>query len=144
MISARGFAQFRRQSFSAVVPAAPNTMPTRKDFAPIFRQDPLIREVLERSCFDCHSNEKPAAWNARLAPSYLFGTDKARRVLNFSDWDTYDSQRQRTELEAIGKVVADSSMPPGDDDFVRPAAKLSGDQKQMLLQWVSRQVAVAH
>jgi hypothetical protein len=106
--------------------------------------DPEVRDALVSACFDCHSDEKPGAWNARLAPSYLFGRAKARQVLNFSDWPAYDSQRKQVELEAIGKVVADGSMPPGDYDFIHPGAKLTAAQKQILLQWVSRETAPAH
>lgn len=106
--------------------------------------DPQVREALASACFDCHSNATPTVWNVRLAPSYVFGVDKARQVLNFSDWPTYGSQRKGAELEAIGKVVADGSMPPGDYDFVHPGAKLSSAQKHILLQWVSQQTTAAH
>jgi hypothetical protein len=34
-------------------------------------------------------------------------------VLNFSDWQSYDSQRKCAELEAIGKVLTHGSMPLG-------------------------------
>src|SRR6516225_11977996 len=47
---------------------------------------PEIRDVLSNSCFDCHSNDEPASWDVRLAPSYLFRVDKARQTLNFSAW----------------------------------------------------------
>jgi Haem-binding domain len=106
--------------------------------------DPRVRNALVSACFDCHSNEKPGVWNSRLAPSYLFGRAKARQVLNFSDWPAYDSRRKQVELEAIGKVVADGSMPPGDYDFIHPGAKLTAEQKQILLQWVSRETAPSH
>lgn len=101
--------------------------------------DVQVRQALARACFDCHSDQKPGAWNARLAPSYLFGGDKARRALNFSDWAMYRPQQRRAEVAAIGKVVQDGSMPPGDYDFFHPSAKLSIEQKQLLLHWVSQQ-----
>jgi heme-binding protein len=106
--------------------------------------DAQVRELLVNSCFDCHSSQKPAAWKARLAPSYLFGLDKARHVLNFSEWPTYAAQRKRTALDAIAEVVVNGSMPPGDYDFVRPGARLSAEQKQLLLGWASSQTVPAH
>ncbi len=109
-----------------------------------FTVNPQIRELLVNSCFDCHSNERPAAWNARLAPSYLFGLDKARQVLNFSEWSAYPAQRRRAELETIAKVVADRSMPPGDYDFVHPRATLTAEQRQLLLGWASSPTVSAH
>ena len=110
----------------------------RKD---VLAADPRVHQALALACFDCHSHQQQAGWNARLAPSYLFGTDKARRALDFSDWPTYPPPRRRAELEAIGKVVQDGSMPPADYDFFHPAAKLSAEQKQLLLHWVSQQLA---
>jgi len=104
---------------------------------------PQVHQLLATSCFDCHANQQ-AGWSARLAPSYLFGVDKARRVLNFSDWAVYPSHRRRTELQAIGKVVADGSMPPGDYDFFHPAAKLTPEDKQLLVQWAANESAAIH
>jgi Haem-binding domain len=106
--------------------------------------DPRVREMLVYSCFDCHSNQRPAAWSARLAPSYLFGVDQARQVLNFSEWPAYPAQRKRAELEAVAKVVADRSMPPGDYDFVHPGARLTAEQRQLLLGWASSAAVPAH
>ena len=103
--------------------------------------DLQVHQALAKACFDCHSDQKPVIWNARLAPSYLFGADKARQVLDFSDWPTYPPQRRRAELAAMGKVVQDGSMPPADYDFFHPEAKLSAEQKQLLLHWISQQSA---
>jgi hypothetical protein len=106
--------------------------------------DPQVEQALKRACYDCHSNEKPTSWNAHLAPSYLFGVDKARAALNFSDWSSYSAQRKRAELETIRKVVEDGSMPPGDYVFFHPGAKLSGDEKRALLQWTASQTTMIH
>ena len=105
--------------------------------------DPQVRDALASACFDCHSNDGPTVWTARLAPSYVFGVEKARQALNFSDWSTYTSQRKHAELAVIGKVVADGSMPPADYDFVHPAARLSAAEKHILLLWISQQAAAS-
>jgi cytochrome c553 len=105
--------------------------------------DPQVHDALVTSCYDCHSNQAPA-WNARLAPSYLFGAGKARDVLNFSDWQAYSPQRRRSEVEAIGKVIEANTMPPGDYDLVHPGARLTDAQKKAVLAWVSAQTPTAH
>jgi hypothetical protein len=48
--------------------------------------DPQVHEILAHSCFDCHFDSANGPWNAKLAPSYLFGAHKAQEVLNFSNW----------------------------------------------------------
>lgn len=55
---------------------APQVTTNSNDEVPL---DPQVRDTLASACFDCHSNDKPAVWTARLAPSYLFGVDKARQ-----------------------------------------------------------------
>jgi cytochrome c553 len=104
--------------------------------------DPQVNQALANSCFDCHSNQGAGPWNAKIAPSYLFGADKARGVLNFSDWATLDVKQRRATAAAIASAVDSGSMPPGDYDFLHPSAKLSAEQKQLVLQWTSQQIAL--
>lgn len=101
--------------------------------------NPAVQQTLETSCFGCHSNQSTGPWNARIAPSYLFGASGARRALNFSEWHSYDAGRKKAELAAISKVIKDDSMPPWDYNLLHPAAKLSSEERQQLLQWVSHE-----
>ncbi len=100
-----------------------------------------VQEILANSCFDCHSNERAAHWNVRLAPSYLFGLSKAREALNFSEWPGYQAKRKQAELRAIALVVGDRSMPPGDYDLVHPGARLDPAQRQSLIAWTAAMLA---
>ncbi len=104
--------------------------------------DPQVREILVNSCFDCHADEGSGSVSAKFAPSYLFGSGKAREALNFSDWSTWNPTQQREAAAEVAKVVESGSMPPGDYDFFHPSASLSDDQKQLLTQWAARQQAV--
>lgn len=96
-----------------------------------------VDQVLEHSCFDCHSDQKSASWNARLAPSYLFGASKARQALDFSAWPDYNASRKRAEMAAITQVIEDDSMPPGDYALLHPSAGLSDQQRRQVLQWAA-------
>jgi hypothetical protein len=42
----------------------------------------------------------------------------------------------------IAAVVDNGSMPPGDYDFFHPSAKLSDEQKKLVLQWTAQQKAL--
>ncbi len=104
--------------------------------------DPQVNETLTNSCFDCHSEQGSGPWNAKIAPSYIFGANKARAVLNFSNWSNLDLKQRSAMASAIAAVVESGSMPPGDYDFFHPSAKLSDEQKQLMLQWTSQQIAL--
>lgn len=101
----------------------------------VVSSNPEVEQTLKTSCFDCHSAQHPGPWNAKLAPSYLFGARSALNALDFSDWDSYSASRRNADKTAIAKVIKGHSMPPGDYDFLHPAAKLTAEQRRELLQW---------
>src|SRR5688500_14272862 len=63
---------------------------------------PRTRELVARSCFDCHSNQSKRQWY-HLAPVSWFVAHEvaeAREHLNFSEWD----REQDDAHEAAEKV----------------------------------------
>lgn len=67
---------------------------------------PRTRELAERACFDCHSNETKWRWYSNVAPLSWWlqkHVDKGRVKLNFSDVTLSDTspatQRKRSERE---------------------------------------------
>jgi len=104
--------------------------------------DPQVVDVLGTSCFDCHSDQGSGPWNAKIAPSYLFGAHKAREVLNFSTWSTLDVKQRSAIAAAITTAVNSGSMPPGDYAFLHPSAKLDDEQKKLVTQWGAAQTAL--
>jgi len=64
---------------------------------------PRTRELAQRGCFDCHSNETTWPWYSKVAPvSWLVqaDVDEGREHLNFSEWD----KPQRDAHEAAEEV----------------------------------------
>lgn len=90
---------------------------------------PRTRELAQRACFDCHSNESTWPWYSNIAPvSWLVqhDVDEGRRALNFSDWRV---SRRTSEL---GRIVLGGEMPPAVYLIMHPQAKLSASEKQEL------------
>lgn len=96
-----------------------------------------VAQALDNSCFGCHSSAPTLPWNAKLAPSYIFGAGDARKTLNFSAWSSYNAARRRAAMAEIAKVVEDGSMPPWDFRVLHPSSALSSDQRQIVLAWAS-------
>jgi len=101
-----------------------------------FSSNPEVTQILASSCFDCHSEKGRAAWYVKLSPSYWFA-GSARENLNFTDWNDYDAQRRKNEIEAIGRVVNRGEMPPWDYTVFHPAAELTNAQKDLVSQWAA-------
>jgi len=99
--------------------------------------DPQVDAILQSSCFQCHSSTGSTPWYAAVSPTYL-AANSARGVLNFSDWQTYDAEKRAAELKSIEQAVSGGSMPPGDYTTLDHSARLSDDQKQVLLKWTAQ------
>jgi uncharacterized membrane protein len=105
--------------------------------------DPQVSQILEGSCYQCHSTGGSAPWYAAISPTYL-AANSARGALNFNDWQTYDTQKRAAALQSIEVAVSGGSMPPGDYTALDHSARLSEEQKQTLLKWASQSAVPAH
>lgn len=105
--------------------------------------DPRVNAILASSCYGCHSTGGTAPWYAAILPTYL-ASDSARKVLNFSNWQTYDAEKKAAELKSIAGSVSSGSMPPGDFTALDHSVRLTEDEKQALLNWASQAAAPSH
>ena len=95
---------------------------------------PTTRLLAQRACFDCHSNETVWPWYTNIAPvSWLIANhvDEGRQVLNFSDWTA--STRRGEAMEVIPEVIQENEMPPAYYDMIHPTARLTPQEKQILI-----------
>lgn len=84
--------------------------------------------VIDRSCSDCHSNATEWSRYTKVAPvSWLvtYGVNSGRKVLNFSEWDSYSPAKQQELLAASCTDAANGKMPGSVYTMVRPEARLS-------------------
>ena len=97
---------------------------------------PDVQHVLQRACYDCHSNETRWPLYARLAPgSWLMARDvhNGRNHMNFSDWADHDDDERQTDLETCWEQVESGAMPPWFYVYpMHPRARLSPDDKALL------------
>jgi len=92
------------------------------------------KELAQRACFDCHSNETAWPWYSSIAPaSWLVqhDTEEGRRFLNFSTWA--NGGQGREPGEAV-EAVYEGQMPPSTYLITHPQAKLTAAEKQALTQ----------
>lgn len=99
-----------------------------------------VRAILERSCYDCHSNRTVWPWYSQVAPvSWLVARDvnEGRRHLNFSEWSAYPPGRQNVKLESLIREVEDDGMPPGIYLMMHGDAALTPAQREQVTGWAS-------
>jgi len=88
------------------------------------------RDLAQRACFDCHSNETVWPWYSYVAPiSWLnqHDVEEGRHRLNFSDW-----ARVREPGEIV-ESIQNGSMPMPIFLITHPEARLTADEKSALI-----------
>ncbi|MBU2527250.1 MAG: heme-binding domain-containing protein [Bacteroidetes bacterium] len=100
-----------------------------------------VEAILERACFDCHTNNTKYPWYAEVAPvSYWLAdhVDEGKGHLNLSDWKSYTVKRKDHKLEELGEEVEKKHMPLDSYLWVHDEAVLSDSDMQIIVDWVNQ------
>lgn len=104
----------------------------------VVQAPPEVMTLLQRSCWDCHSNETRWPWYSQVAPvSWLLTRDvrDGREHLNFSEWQGYEEGRQLKKLQEIAEEVEEGEMPMAIYLPLHPEAKLTAAERTTLVEW---------
>jgi mono/diheme cytochrome c family protein len=95
---------------------------------PIAWDSPRTQELMTGACMDCHSNETKWPWYSNIAPvSWLVqrDVDEGRDTLNLSTGTG--------EIDDMVDTIREGSMPPWFYKPLHSGARLSGQEKQELI-----------
>ncbi len=97
-----------------------------------------VQQILERSCYDCHSHETRWPWYSQVAPvSWLVAhdVDEGREHLNFSTWNALSEKTKSKAKQEIAEVVEKGEMPVAYYVPLHAEAKLSDEDKKKIRAW---------
>ena len=97
-----------------------------------------VHAIIMRSCYDCHSNQTRWPWYSHVAPvSWLVIGDvnDGRAHMNFSEWDSYDTQKQAKLRKEIPEEIEKGDMPPFRYLIIHTKAKLTQADIQIIKKW---------
>jgi hypothetical protein len=100
-----------------------------------------VSRILERACYDCHSNSTRWPWYSRVAPVSWWLADhvtEARSHLDFTDWPAHDADKAAHKLAEIYDEVAAGEMPLSSYVLLHPGARLSDADRGKILGWASK------
>lgn len=103
-----------------------------------------VEAILTRSCSDCHTNKTNYPWYSQIAPVSLFLANhisEGRRNLNFSIWNTYETNRKRRKLDQICEQVTEKEMPLPSYLWIHWSSKLSDEDIRTLCDWADKEKA---
>jgi len=119
-------------------------------FVPVDRSNPAsdpadeinvaseVKDILKRSCFDCHSNLTVWPWYSYVAPvSWLVADDveEAREHINFSEWNKLSAEKQGKAKEEIWEQIDEGNMPLPKYVKMHEGTELTGADKEIIRKW---------
>ena len=113
---------------------------------------PAVKQILDKSCYSCHSDERRLAWFDQIEPAYLIARRDiliARSHLNFSTLGSAPPAVQRTKLFEAVNMIQLGAMPLPQFVALHPDARVSPEElaelKAYLAPWANMpSLAVDH
>lgn len=99
---------------------------------------PAVQTLLQRACYDCHSNHTRYPWYAEIQPVgwWLASHVKEGKAhLNFSAFGNYPLRRQAVKLGEIVDEVEEGHMPLASYKLAHPEARLTPAEIRTLVDW---------
>lgn len=97
-----------------------------------------IAEILQTSCYDCHSNYTNEVWYDKVAPvSWIVSNhiNSGKEHVNFSEWMGYNAHQKKFIIAKLIQSVARNTMPTKGYVMLHKQAALSKEQQELLKEW---------
>jgi|SRR5690625_2858919 len=112
------------------------------DFQKIYQPQKEIGQILQTSCYNCHSNNTQYEWFDYIQPGRLLVEDhikNAKNDLNFNEWGDYSDRKQERLLRSIKTQIEENKMPPPSYTWLHPESQLNEGQIQKIINWIEKQ-----
>lgn len=119
----------------------PNTAagaPVAGDIASLHPPSTEVKGLLERACYDCHSDHTRYPWYANVQPVGWWLADhvnEGRHELNFSRFGDYPPTRATRKLTKSIDEMESGKMPPRSYRWLHPEARLSAVEIATVSAW---------
>lgn len=124
--------QFIRPTRNSSASESPN------DFSKYYDVPAEVHVALQKSCYDCHSNNTVYPWYTNVQPVGWWlqnHVNEGKGELNFSEFGTYDQKKARHKFEEIEEVVREGEMPLSSYTLIHRDTKLTQQQSEAIANW---------
>ena len=124
-----------------VIDKSPMEINPEADFLMIEQAPKEVVELMQTSCYDCHSNLTTYPWYSDIAPVswWLKGhIDNGRGKLNFSEWDSYSLEESDTLKVLSADLIEKKWMPILTYKIIHKESRLSDEQRALLIDWLEK------
>jgi len=113
------------------------------DISKVITVPDTVLTLLKHTCYDCHSNNTDYPWYSNVQPMgwlMAYHIKQAKKQLNFSDFGSYSQRRQLSKLDGIANSIKDGIMPLKSYKIMHKSARLSPDEKLLLINWIQQSI----
>lgn len=106
------------------------------DFVKSYKVPEEVAHMLNTSCYNCHSNNTNYPWYSRVQPVGWFLENhikKGKSELNFSEFGDYSARKQKSKLKSMISQIEKDQMPLPTYTFIHRDARLTKDDKEVLV-----------
>mgnify|MGYP003118252252 FL=1 len=99
-----------------------------------------IKNRLQVSCYDCHSNNTDYPWYSKIQPAAWYLEDhiqEGKDELNFNEWAEYSDRRKNSKLRSIISQIEEDKMPLDSYTLIHRDAILSDEDKRMIIDYMT-------
>ena len=98
-----------------------------------------VQKVLQKACYDCHSNNTAYPWYSHLQPIAWFLNHHivdGKKKLNFDEYTSKSLRYQYHKLEETEEMIQKGEMPLKSYTIVHKEAVLTQQEKEAIINWV--------
>jgi hypothetical protein len=110
------------------------------DFILTYKVPDNIGNILQTSCYNCHSNNTNYPWYSRVQPIGWFlesHINKGKGELNFNEFSDYSVRKQKSKLNSMVNQVEKGEMPLSSYTLIHREARLSQESKIALVNYLN-------
>jgi hypothetical protein len=114
---------------------------SKNDITNFYNVPANVTGILNESCNDCHTNNTVYPWYTNIQPVGWWlqnHVNEGKRELNFSEFGAYTPRKQDHKLEELIEMVGNDAMPLNSYLWIHRSAKLSTDDKKLLIDWAKK------
>lgn len=116
-----------------------NVVP-KTDFMLVNNVPNTIKNKLQDSCYDCHSNNTTYPWYNKIQPvAYILENHikEGKAELNFNEWDSLSNRRKNSKLKSIISQIKDDKMPLSSYTLIHRNSIFSEVRKQEVIEYLT-------
>ena len=97
-----------------------------------------VNAILDKACYDCHSNNSRYPWYFNIQPIGMWMDDhikEGKQGLNFSEYTNKRLRYQYHKMEEVIEVITEDAMPIDSYTWTHKDAILTIEEKSKLKNW---------